>query len=207
MTEDVSWLFGIGQVWAGLRRRSIVELHCTVSGKTRVECRYVINSCNIKPLEMARGIRAHWRIENGLHWVLDAEALRSVDTSVASDTRSVYNPLAMKKLFFVFVLLIFPFQMTWAVADSYCQNAQNTTRHLCTDCISQSDTVEDQKDKSSGFDLDCSNCGVFGAVIAGLDTILAFPSSNMTTRAFDPGFYFSIGNERPERPQWPFLSA
>lgn len=110
----------------------------------------------------------------------------------------------MKKLFLVFVLLILPFQMTWAAADSYCQN---TTGHLCTDCISQSDTVENQKNKPIGFDLDCSNCGVFGAVIAGLDTILAFPSSNIDTRAFDPGFYFSIGNERPERPQWPFLSA
>lgn len=71
VTDDVAWLVGIGQDWAGLRRLAMVESHRTVNGKTCVECRYFISSCQIKAQEMAQAIRAHWGIENGLHWVLD----------------------------------------------------------------------------------------------------------------------------------------
>lgn len=71
VTDDVAWLPGIGQEWVGLRRLAMVEAHRTVGGKTSVECRYFISSRACKAQEMAQLIRAHWGIENGLHWVLD----------------------------------------------------------------------------------------------------------------------------------------
>lgn len=71
VTDDIAWLPGIGQQWTGLRRLVMLESHRTVGGKTSVECRYFISSCATKAHEMARLIRAHWGIENSLHWVLD----------------------------------------------------------------------------------------------------------------------------------------
>lgn len=71
VTDDVSWLPGLGQSWAGLTRLAMVESHRTIGGKSSVECRYYISSCAIKAQAMAQLVRAHWGIENGLHWVLD----------------------------------------------------------------------------------------------------------------------------------------
>lgn len=71
VTEDVDWLPGMGQHWTGLQRLAMIESHRTVGGKSSVECRYFISSCAIKAQDMAQLIRAHWGIENSLHWVLD----------------------------------------------------------------------------------------------------------------------------------------
>lgn len=71
VSDDVDWLPGVGQCWTGLKRLVMVESSRTLGGKTSVECRYYISSCAIKAQDMARLIRAHWGIENSLHWVLD----------------------------------------------------------------------------------------------------------------------------------------
>lgn len=71
VTEDVAWLKRFGQEWAAIQRLAMVESHRTIKGHTSVECRYFISSRACKAQEMAGLIRAHWGIENGLHWVLD----------------------------------------------------------------------------------------------------------------------------------------
>jgi predicted transposase YbfD/YdcC len=40
-------------------------------GKVTAETRYYLSSAKLPPEELAVAIRNHWRVENGLHWVLD----------------------------------------------------------------------------------------------------------------------------------------
>jgi predicted transposase YbfD/YdcC len=40
-------------------------------GGTRIERRFVISSLEADAAEIARAVRAHWGIENSVHWVLD----------------------------------------------------------------------------------------------------------------------------------------
>ena len=41
------------------------------SGRQSIERRYDIASAPLDPARLAQAVRAHWRIENSLHWVLD----------------------------------------------------------------------------------------------------------------------------------------
>ena len=43
----------------------------TERGIEKSEVRYFISSLPAQPKKIARAIRGHWGIENGLHWVLD----------------------------------------------------------------------------------------------------------------------------------------
>jgi len=53
--------------------KSIGMVRCTrtVGAKTSIETRYYLSSLPPDPLVFARSVRAHWGIENSLHWVLD----------------------------------------------------------------------------------------------------------------------------------------
>ena len=58
--------------WVGLQ--SIIAVTATRESGNKVtkETRYFISSLNANnPAKMARAVRAHWAIENNLHWVLD----------------------------------------------------------------------------------------------------------------------------------------
>lgn len=57
--------------WAGLRSIGMVERECISSEKTSVERRYFINSIAADATLFAQAVRAHWGIENRLHWRLD----------------------------------------------------------------------------------------------------------------------------------------
>lgn len=58
--------------WAGLQSVCMVERTLWVDGKeTLMEARYFISSLAGSASKLARAIRQHWRIENGLHYVLD----------------------------------------------------------------------------------------------------------------------------------------
>ena len=63
------------QDWPGLASVAMVEAHRTVDGQTSVERRYYISShAGAQPhaaKHLGHMIRAHWGIENRLHWVLD----------------------------------------------------------------------------------------------------------------------------------------
>lgn len=76
VSNDVDWLRTQGQHWRGLA--SVVMIDATrefVNGKRRgevtMERRYYISSLPADPQRLGRLVRAHWGIENGLHWVLD----------------------------------------------------------------------------------------------------------------------------------------
>lgn len=67
---QVDYLPGQAQ-WAGLRSMALVESERHVNGKLSVERRYYLSSLPLEASALAQAVRAHWGVENGLHWVLD----------------------------------------------------------------------------------------------------------------------------------------
>ncbi len=59
--------------WPSLRAVLAVETIRGVPGRGKVtaEIRHYLSSAELPPAALAAAIRNHWRIENGLHWVLD----------------------------------------------------------------------------------------------------------------------------------------
>ena len=49
----------------------MVESTVTRDGKTSTERRFYLSSASLDAAALATAVRAHWRIENCLHWVLD----------------------------------------------------------------------------------------------------------------------------------------
>jgi predicted transposase YbfD/YdcC len=66
-------IFGTLKDWPGLRAVLAVETIRGIPGRGRVkaEIRHYLSSAALPPEALAVAIRNHWRVENGLHWVLD----------------------------------------------------------------------------------------------------------------------------------------
>lgn len=70
MSSEIDWLEPKAD-WAGLKSIGMVEAQRTVEGQTTMEQRYYLSSLKADARELAKAVRSHWTIENGLHWVLD----------------------------------------------------------------------------------------------------------------------------------------
>ncbi len=59
--------------WPGLQAVLAVAIirGSTGAGQVTAAIRYFVSSATVAPEALAAAIRNHWRIENGLHWVLD----------------------------------------------------------------------------------------------------------------------------------------
>ena len=59
--------------WPGLATVVAVETIRGIPGrgKVKAEIRHYLSSAKLPPEALAAAIRSHWRVENGLHWVLD----------------------------------------------------------------------------------------------------------------------------------------
>jgi predicted transposase YbfD/YdcC len=59
--------------WPGLATVVAVETIRGIPGrgKVKAEIRHYLSSAKLSPKALAAAIRSHWRVENGLHWVLD----------------------------------------------------------------------------------------------------------------------------------------
>ena len=57
--------------WTGIRSVALSESERTLKGVTTTEQRYFISSLPPTARRVMQAARAHWGIENGLHWVLD----------------------------------------------------------------------------------------------------------------------------------------
>lgn len=68
--ETIAWLLERHD-WVGLRSICAVKSTRTIGKHVTSETRYFISSLEGGAAKLARPIREHWRIENGLHWVLD----------------------------------------------------------------------------------------------------------------------------------------
>ena len=71
-TSDIDWLKNSHPQWAGLTSIIAVTAERETKKKTSCETRYFISSLDATdPKRLGQIVRAHWGIENNLHWVLD----------------------------------------------------------------------------------------------------------------------------------------
>jgi predicted transposase YbfD/YdcC len=71
---DQAYLFYLRSVhkdWPELNSLVKVDSHRIINGQEERHTRYFISSLTCGAAEMLRHVRAHWGIENSLHWVLD----------------------------------------------------------------------------------------------------------------------------------------
>jgi len=69
-TNDIGWLAEKNE-WPGINTICMAVRHREVNGKASTETSYFISSLENHAPTIAQAIRAHWGIENGLHWCLD----------------------------------------------------------------------------------------------------------------------------------------
>ena len=70
LSPDIAWLQA-HHAWPGLRAIGKVTAARETPAKTSIETRYFLMSQILTPERFLAIVRAHWGIENGLHWVLD----------------------------------------------------------------------------------------------------------------------------------------
>jgi predicted transposase YbfD/YdcC len=97
LVTDPRWVdyLNENERWAGLAGIGRVEAERRVGGAVSKEVRYYITSLQDIG-EFARGVRTHWGIENGLHWVLDV-AFRE-DASRARVDHSAENLAVLRHI-------------------------------------------------------------------------------------------------------------
>jgi predicted transposase YbfD/YdcC len=71
VTDDIDWLKNQHDDWPALRSIVMIRAARTLRGETGSETRYFITSLGADARQLAAAVRAHWGIENRLHWVLD----------------------------------------------------------------------------------------------------------------------------------------
>lgn len=70
VTDQIDWLEQ-QSAWRGLSTLVMLEETCERNGKISTERRFFISSLPANAQKIAHAIRAHWAIENTLHWTLD----------------------------------------------------------------------------------------------------------------------------------------
>jgi len=71
ISDDVKWLHHRHPRWKTIRSIGLADSRREVKGKVTFERRYFVSSLPAEPEEFAKTVRAHWGIENSLHYVLD----------------------------------------------------------------------------------------------------------------------------------------
>jgi len=101
--HDVAWLLSDrrypGEVaFPGLAMIGRVDSQTERNGKTERERRYYLSSAKLDAQTFARAVRAHWGIENRLHWVLDVvfhDDLARLRTGHGPENMAVVKHMAM----------------------------------------------------------------------------------------------------------------
>jgi predicted transposase YbfD/YdcC len=82
--HDLDWLCARHEGWAGLSMIGMIRSTRETGGKTTESVRFYIGSQAMSAQSFAHAARAHWGIENNLHWVLDV-TFRDDDCRVRED--------------------------------------------------------------------------------------------------------------------------
>lgn len=86
------WLEGAGDS-EGLQSVAAVELEREEKGETTIDRRYFLSSLAPDAGKLATAVRAHWGVENSLHWVLDVvfgeDAARARTKNAAANLSSL----------------------------------------------------------------------------------------------------------------------
>lgn len=89
------------RAWCGLRSIAAVTGERRIGDQTTVETRYYLTSLPADAARIGQTVRAHWGIENGLHWVLDVafrEDESRVRTGHAAENLALLRRLALTLL-------------------------------------------------------------------------------------------------------------
>jgi predicted transposase YbfD/YdcC len=101
--HHVGWLFSDRRyphevAFPGLAMIAMVEAATERDGKTSHERRYYLSSAKLDAKTFAKAVRAHWGIENHLHWVLDVvfhDDLARLRTAHGPENMAVVKHIAM----------------------------------------------------------------------------------------------------------------
>ena len=100
-THDIEGL-GTLERWPRLAGMVMCRATRTLNGKTSIEDRYFITSSTHNDVEkVAHGVRTHWSIENGLHWVLDVAFLEDqsrIRTQYAAENMATVRKIALNTI-------------------------------------------------------------------------------------------------------------
>lgn len=99
--DDWPWKTKNNGEWAGLRTAARIERTRVSGGETSTETHYFVSSLPPDAERIADAIRAHWDIENGLHWVLDVAF--ADDSRRVRDARSAENLAVVSRMAFTLV--------------------------------------------------------------------------------------------------------
>ena len=103
VSHDVAWLltdrrFPGEPRFPGLAAIAMVEAEVERGGKTSLARRYYLSSALLDALTFARAVRAHWGVENRLHWVMDVvfhDDLARLHTGHAPENMAIFRHMAM----------------------------------------------------------------------------------------------------------------
>jgi len=70
VSKDIQWL-AQRERWCGVRSVAMIESTRQIGEQSSTERRYFISSLRVDAKRLGEAIRAHWGIENSMHWVLD----------------------------------------------------------------------------------------------------------------------------------------
>ena len=80
--------------WKGLRSFAVIESERTINGYTTCERRLYISSLAPNAQRIAHAVRAHWSVENRLHWTMD---VAFNDDQMRARTKAAAHNLAVLK--------------------------------------------------------------------------------------------------------------
>lgn len=93
VTDRLDFLGDYQNQWRGLRTIACVEAKRTIKGRTTCERRHYISTLPPDAQLIGESVRAHWGIENKVHWVLDVglreDAQKARQGHVAENTAMV----------------------------------------------------------------------------------------------------------------------
>ncbi len=104
--HNVDWLFSDRRYadeprFPHLAMIGMVQSHTQRSGKIEQERRYYLCSTRLSAEDFARAVRAHWGVENRLHWVLDVifhDDLARLRSGFGPENMAVVKHMAMNLL-------------------------------------------------------------------------------------------------------------
>ena len=96
VTDQIAYLLENHPQWSGLKSIAKVETQKTKNNETKVEERFYITSLDQDAQLILKAVKAHWGIENNVHWVLDV--MMNEDKTCIKNNYSAENMNVIKKI-------------------------------------------------------------------------------------------------------------